>query len=74
MFTAIPHAVGALVPVIDINLRFAGETLRWFSIVSTVGTPVDVTAQELRVEAFFPADDQTEQIWRSVMVGGVVGP
>jgi hypothetical protein len=30
---------------------------------STIGTPTDVTAQELRVEAFFPADDTTAGGW-----------
>ena len=48
VFTVIPHVIGMLSPVIDINFQFGGEVLRWFSIVSTVGTPVDVTAQELR--------------------------
>ena len=38
----------------------AGTSLRFFSVVSTIGAPIDVTAQELRVEAFFPADDQNE--------------
>jgi hypothetical protein len=31
-------------------------------VVSTIGTPIDVTAQELRVEVFFPADD-TGDCW-----------
>jgi hypothetical protein len=35
-------------------------------VVSTIGTPIDVTAQELRVEAFFPADDQTRDRWTSL--------
>jgi transcriptional regulator with XRE-family HTH domain len=58
-----PHAVAPLVPVVDIHFRLGGEVLRFFSMVSTVGTPVDVTAQELRVEAFFPADDATADRW-----------
>jgi hypothetical protein len=28
-----------------------------------IGCPIDVTAQELRVEAFFPADDETRNRW-----------
>ena len=47
------------VPVIDVSFAFEGATLNFFSVVSTIGTPVDVTAQELRVEAFFPSDDAT---------------
>jgi transcriptional regulator with XRE-family HTH domain len=66
-FAAVPRSIGPLVPVIDIHFRVGEHTLKWFSIVSTIGTPVDVTAQELRLEAFFPADDQTEQLWTSTV-------
>jgi transcriptional regulator with XRE-family HTH domain len=65
-FAAVPRIVGPLVPVVDIHFNVAGTTLRWFSIVSTIGTPVDITAQELRVEAFFPSDEHTERAWRSM--------
>jgi hypothetical protein len=66
-FAAVPRVVGPLVPVVDIHFHLGGTVLKWFSIVSTIGTPVDVTAQELRVEAFFPADDRTERDWRSMI-------
>jgi hypothetical protein len=37
----------------------------YFSMVTTVGTPQDVTAQELRLESFFPVDPATERHrWR----------
>ncbi|HUP16265.1 MAG TPA: hypothetical protein VM848_09485 [Acidimicrobiia bacterium] len=32
-------------------------------MISTIGTPLDVTAQELRLEAFSKADDETIIIW-----------
>ena len=66
-FAAVQRVVGPLVPVIDVNFNVNGTVLRWFSIVSTIGTPIDVTAQELRVEAFFPADARTEHEWRSMI-------
>ncbi len=50
-------------PVIDVRFRLADATWTFFSIVSTIGTPTDVTAQELRVEAFFPADEATAAGW-----------
>jgi transcriptional regulator with XRE-family HTH domain len=50
-------------PVFDVVFMFAGSELRFFSVVSTIGTPADVTAQELRVEAFFAADAETEERW-----------
>jgi len=46
----------------------AGTSLRFFSVVSTIGAPIDVTAQELRVEAFFAADDETRDRWTSLEV------
>jgi hypothetical protein len=42
-----------------VHVGYRDTDLRFFSVVSTIGTPVDVTAQELRVEAFFPADGAT---------------
>ena len=52
-------------PVIDIHFDIDGADARFFSVVSTIGTPIDVTAQELRVEAFFPANDDTRDHWTS---------
>jgi transcriptional regulator with XRE-family HTH domain len=57
------RSTAPLTPVIDVELEVEGRRLRFFSVVSTIGTPVDVTAQELRVEAFFPADDATASAW-----------
>ena len=52
-------------PVIDVRFCFGGARLAFFSLLTTVGTPADVTAQELRVEAFYPADDATRTGWAS---------
>ena len=66
MFAGAPRSIAPLVPVIDVQFNYGDTTLRWFSIVSTIGTPVDVTAQELRLEAFFPSDDDTATRWRDI--------
>jgi transcriptional regulator with XRE-family HTH domain len=50
-------------PVLDVQFRFGGHRLAFFSLLTTVGTPVDLTSQELRVEEFFPHDDATREIW-----------
>lgn len=52
-------------PVIDLHFQVDLGILRFFSVVSTIGTPIDVTAQEPRVEAFFPSDDATRELWSS---------
>jgi len=57
--------VARLARALDVPLRERNE-LSFFSVVSTIGTPIDVTAQELRVEAFFPADDATRDRWTSM--------
>ena len=68
---AAPRSIAPIVPVIDIEFAFAGGTLRWFSIISTIGTPVDITAQELRVESFVPSNQDTAERWRQL--SGLVG-
>lgn len=51
------HASQVLVPV---HTRHEGVELRMFTTVTTLGTPLDITAQELRIECYYPADDATE--------------
>jgi transcriptional regulator with XRE-family HTH domain len=60
---AVPDTSTPGVPVIDLRFAVAGDELAFFSVVSTIGTPIDITAQELRVEAFYPADDATRSRW-----------
>jgi transcriptional regulator with XRE-family HTH domain len=44
-------------PVVPLSFVKEGHASSWFSMVSTVGTPQTVAAQELRVECMFPVDD-----------------
>ena len=37
-------------------------------MISTFGTALDITADELRVETFFPADDFSTQFFQSLAV------
>ncbi len=48
-----------LLPVMPLELGIGGIELSVFTVISTFGTPQDVTTDELRVEAFYPADDAT---------------
>jgi transcriptional regulator with XRE-family HTH domain len=52
--------VPSTMPVIPLSFVSEGVVLRYFSMVTTVGTPQNVAAQELRLECMFPADDETE--------------
>ena len=50
----------SVMPVIPIGFVKDDKLLSYFSMVTTVGTPQTVAAQELRIECMFPADDATE--------------
>ena len=56
----------ALVPVLPLMLRKDGLSISLFTVISTFGTAVDVTADELRIESFFPGDEETERLFRGV--------
>jgi hypothetical protein len=49
------------------HTRKAPQELRWAppQTIATLGTPQDVTAQELRFECFFPMDDRTANKMRA---------
>lgn len=49
-------------PFLPIEFRKGDLTLRYFTTLTSLGTPHDITLQELRVEAFFPADEATETL------------
>ena len=61
-----PDLSPGIAPVVDLHFELAGTELRFLSVASTIGAPIDVTAQELRVEAFFPAGDDTRDRWASL--------
>jgi hypothetical protein len=49
-----------VLPMIPIGFVRDGQTLRYFSMITTVGTPLTITAQELRIACMYPADRATE--------------
>ena len=56
-----PRAGDLLLPL---HIAMGGLDLRLFSTVMTLCTPHDVTLQELRIETFFPADQESECCWQ----------
>lgn len=52
--------INPIMPFIPIGFVREGSVLNYFSMVTTVGTPQTVAAQELRIECMFPADEATE--------------
>ena len=52
--------------VVPVELRLGEQTVRFFSTLTTLGAPQDITLQELRIESFHAADAETEQIMRAM--------
>ena len=53
--------------LLPIHVRIRDADLRLFSTIMTLGTPQDITLQELRVETFFPADSASEATWAQLV-------
>jgi hypothetical protein len=51
--------------VLPIHFLHDRKSLRLFTTIATLGTPRDVTLQEVRIEFFFPMDDVTAQQLRA---------
>ena len=56
-------------PVLPMHFRKDGKSLRLFTTLATLGTPRDITLQELRIESFFPIDDDTAAALRDWVTG-----
>jgi transcriptional regulator with XRE-family HTH domain len=57
-------------PVLPIHFRRNEKSLRLFTTIATLGTPRDVTLQEVRIEFFFPMDEASAQTLRAWASGG----
>jgi transcriptional regulator with XRE-family HTH domain len=56
-----PEGAGlSTLPFHPVLFRHGKTRYAFFSMVTTVGAPVDITSEHLRLEAFFPADRRTE--------------
>jgi len=66
---SVTPSVQAAMPVIPLSFIRDGRRLNYFSMVTTVGTPQAVAAQELRIECMFPADEEAEAL-HAVLLGG----
>jgi transcriptional regulator with XRE-family HTH domain len=64
-----PKHSGAM-PVIPLGFIRDSAVLNYFSLVTTVGTPQTIAAQELRIECMFPADEVTERHHLELMERG----
>lgn len=52
--------------LVPVELQMGEHTLKLFTTITTLGSPQDITLQELRIEAFHPVDEATAQIVRAL--------
>jgi hypothetical protein len=50
-------------PVLPMHFQKGNTRLALFTTIATLGTPQDITLQELRIESFFPMDDETRAVF-----------
>ena len=60
----VPDPEVAAAPVLSMRLKRNDLSLAFFSTITTLATPQDVTLQQLRIECFHPADAATEETAR----------
>ena len=53
-------------PVLTLDYIVGGKSLSVFTTIATLGTPQDVTLQEVRIECFFPADERSDALFKSL--------
>jgi transcriptional regulator with XRE-family HTH domain len=52
-------------PVVCFRFRKGDDRLSLFTTIATLGTPQDVTLQDIRVESFFPSDASSADMFRA---------
>jgi hypothetical protein len=71
--TALAHGAAveeAPSPLLPIHIRKGGTSLNMFTTIATLGTPQDITVQEIRIESFFPLDEATTKFFRKAAKAG----
>lgn len=67
---ASPNLDTPLEPIVPVAFDVGGDVFEFFSTVTTLGTPQDITLQEIRIECFFPLNDATARLSEEMAGGG----
>jgi transcriptional regulator with XRE-family HTH domain len=62
-----PNHTAELMPVLPTKLQMGPYTVSLLSTLTTFGTAQDITAEQLRIEHFFPADSASEQSLKALL-------
>lgn len=69
----LPDTNAIVVPLRIRDIHDRSRELTFFSTVTTFGTPLDVTVEELAIESFFPADAETTAVLHERYASGMGG-
>ena len=50
-------------PIMSLTFEVDSMQASFFTTITTLGTPLDLTTQELRIESLFPADEDTKNLF-----------
>jgi transcriptional regulator with XRE-family HTH domain len=67
-----PPGGAAREPVVSMDLRTALGDVRLFTIIATLGAPLEVTAANLAIETFLPADAESAARLRELDAAGAI--
>jgi transcriptional regulator with XRE-family HTH domain len=56
-------------PILPLHFHKDGRDVRVMTTISTLGTPQDVTLQEMRIETFFPVDAASTEFFKRLAKG-----
>jgi len=69
---AAPAAETVAAPILPMRFAKGQVSLELFTTLTILGMPQDATLQEMRIESFFPMNDETRQVFRGWATSGVV--
>ena len=55
-------------PFLSIEMKKGETHLSFFTTLTALGTPYDITLHELRIESFFPADEPTNTVLQRLSI------
>lgn len=61
-------------PALTVTFVREGTRLSLFSMIASIGTPMDVSVQDIHVEFNFPADDETEAWFQALVASQLAMP
>ena len=64
----VPDPLAVVPPLLTMRLKKDDVSLAFFSTLTMLATPRDITLQQLRIECFYPADTTTEETARRLAV------